>query len=466
MKSKRIHHTLSYNSNKLLNKKKNYTRKQYPYPKLSEINGKIISKTQGWVTLHIHGNPFERGYAHGMLLSDQIKYNIELLPFLVYEYYHISLHEYTNTCIQDIKPIIITDFNEFYQELQGIETALREQFINVSIDDLICWNSIMSMHSYISPSRNSNKQLKCSAFIATGDATQNNDIIMAHNTHTDYVDGQLQNIIMYITPSKGYPFVMQCSAGNIASGVDWFISSSGIMGCETTIYGINYKPIFGSPFFCRMRKAMQYGNSFDQYKDIMLKQNAGDYACSWLLGNTNTNEIALFEIGLKEHSIKKTFNGVYYGMNSSIDNHFRTTETIDNDIYNISTTTGSRRLRMNQLLNNTYYGKINMQIAKTILSDHYDVYRKTNKLNSRSICRHSDLDGESVSNSPFYPFGSTDGKVVNTEYAKQMRFVGRFGHFCGKTFNKNTFLQKHPKYKQWENVLNTMNAHHWTILSK
>jgi hypothetical protein len=443
----------------------NHTRKRYP--PLSKINGKIISNKQGWVTLHIFGDAFERGYAHGILIGDKIKHNIDLLPFFVRQYYHITLDEYITACVNDIKPIIIKDFKEFYEELNGIEYAMREQLINVSIDDLIGWNSIMSMHSYFTPTnKNNNNRLKCSAFIATGDATKNGDIIMAHNTHTDYVDGQLQNVILYITPTNGYSFVMQCSAGNIASGVDWFICSSGIMGCETTIYGINYKPIFGSPFFCRIRKAMQYGKTIDDYVDIMLKNNAGDYACSWLLGNTKNNEIACFEIGLKEHSIQKTFNGLYYGMNSTIDNHLRTIETIDNDIYNITTTTGSRRLRMNQLLNNQYYGKITMSIAKKILADHYNVYKKREAPNSRSICRHSEVDGESVSSSPFYPFGTTDGKVVNTAYAKKMQFIGRFGHCCGKPFDKKSFLKKHPEYKSWENVLMNMKANDWTLLTK
>jgi len=423
----------------------------------SKINGKIISNKQGWLTLHIYGNAFERGYAHGMLLGTKIKHNIELLPFFVNQYYHMTLDDYTTSCIRDIKPVVVKEFKEFYEELEGIAHAMGEQFINVSIDDLICWNSIMSMHSYKS---------KCSAFIATGDATQHGIIVMAHNTHTDYVDGQLQNVILYITPSRGYPFVMQCSAGNIASGTDWFLCSSGIMGCETTIYGTNYKPIFGSPFFCRIRRAMQYGKTLDDYVDIMLKNNAGDYACSWLLGNTNTNEIARFEIGLKEHSIQKTFHGVYYGMNSTIDNHLRTTETNDHDIYNITTTTGARRLRMNQLLNNQYYGKISVEIAKKILADHYDVYTQTYQPNSRSLCRHSDLDGESLSSSPFYPFGSTDGKVTNSVYAKKMQFVGKFGHCCGKPFHKKSFLEKHPQYKIWENVLKDMPAYNWTMITK
>jgi len=446
---------------------KNNTTKKHTYPKKQKVNGKIVSKKEGWVTLHIYGNAFERGYAHGTLLAENIKYNIDVLPFFVNEFYHIPYEEYRDLCIVEIKPNIIHYHKEFYDELVGIETALREHFIDIDVDDLICWNSIMCFYSYsIHKKKSNSSSMRCSAFIATGDATQHKNIIMAHNTHTHYMDGIVQNIILYVTPSKGFPFVMQCSAGNIASGTDWFISSSGIMGCETTIYGINYKPVFGSPFFCRIRKALQYGKNIDDYVKIMLTNNAGDYACSWLLGNTNNNEIACFELGLKEHSLKKTYNGVYYGMNSTIDNQLRTIETSDNDIYNISTSTGARRFRMNQLLNNTYYGNISIQTAKNILSDHYDVYTNKESPSSRTICRHSDHDNAKKSGKPFYPFGSTDGKIVNSENAKHLKFFGRFGHFCGRTFVKNTFIKNHPQYTHMEKWMTNMDSHDWVLITK
>lgn len=456
-----IQTTIMKNNTHARKKRHNITRKKYP--NIKKINGKITSKKHGWITIHIYGNPFERGYAHGILLADKIKHNIDLLPFFVNEYYHVSFEDYRNVCLQQIKPNIIKNFKEFYDELFGIETALREQFLDISVDDLICWNSIMSFYSH---KKKNNHRNRCSAFIATGDATKNNDIVMGHNTHTNYIDGLLQNIIMYITPEKGCSFVMQCSAGNIASGVDWFITSVGIVGCETTIYGINYEPIFGSPFFCRIRKAMQYGKTIDDYVDIMLHDNAGDYACSWLLGNIETNEIACFELGLKEHSYKKTFNGVFYGMNSALDNHLRTTETDDNTHYDISTSTGARRFRMNQLLNNVYYGMVDIDTAKLVLSDHYDIHKKKYIPNSRTICRHSEFDNERKSNSPFYPFGSTDCKVVNTKQAKKMEFVGRFGHACGKTFNKKVFMKNHPKYNYMDKFMTSMKSYDWMLIAK
>ena len=74
---------------------------------------------------------------------------------------------------------------------------------------------------------------------------------------------------------------------------------------------------------------MQYCNTLDDYESLMLKNNAGDYPCSWLLGDMNTNEIMILELGLNHHNKKITKNGIYYGMNSVMDPKMRVLETND-----------------------------------------------------------------------------------------------------------------------------------------
>ena len=50
-------------------RKKNVTRKNQTSHKL---NGKITEEKAGWKSIHIYGDPFERGYAHGYLLSNEL----------------------------------------------------------------------------------------------------------------------------------------------------------------------------------------------------------------------------------------------------------------------------------------------------------------------------------------------------------------------------------------------------------
>ena len=41
----------------------------------------------------------------------------------------------------------------------------------------------------------------------------------------------------------------------------------------------------------------------------VIHENSGDYANSWLFGDTNTNEILRIELGLKYHNVERTKNG-------------------------------------------------------------------------------------------------------------------------------------------------------------
>ena len=429
----------------------------------NEIDASIKNKTrksigscaiykEGWVIISIKGEPYERGFQHGVLLKREFSEIKRVFELCVELEFNISFQEYLSVVDEKIKPVILKDFPEFYEELRG----MSEGFGNISLDYLIAWNAYLSLGSYFKKSKQ-----RCSAFIATGDATEKGDIVMAHNTHAEYFIGQIQNVIIYVYPTTGHSFVMQSAPGYIASGTDWFVCSTGIVGCETTISSINYQPVFGSPYFCRIRQAMQYGKTLDEYVDIMNHNNAGDYACSWLFGDINTNEIMLLELGLDNYSIKRTNNGVFYGMNSSIDFTLRNTDTTDNNIYDMSTSSGARNVRLNELLNTKYYGKINATNAKKVMSDHYDVYLNKNVKNVRTICKHSELDDEKGN----APFGNIDCKIVTTEMAQNLSFMAKYGSPCGTPFSAKEFLLKHPKYKKWKKVLKDLPVKRWIQVS-
>jgi hypothetical protein len=314
----------------------------------------------------------------------------------------------------------------------------------------------------------SKKSKRCSAFIACGNATKNGDVIMAHNTHAEFVIGNMMNVVMTIVPSSCQKIIMQTAAGYIASGSDWFICENGIVGCETTIGDINYKPNFGTPYYCRIREAMQYGKDLDDFVEIMRKDNAGDYACSWLLGDTRSHrqEIMLLEIAKKTWNVERKTDGIFYGMNSAISKKIRDNETNDEEYYKTKTTSGARNIRFHFLLYETYAGKLDVENAKTILSDHYDVFLdEETDGNSRTICKHNELDPEGGKGFAYYPFGATDGKVLNSEMARKMSFLGRMGPSCGHSFSAKEFLRKRPEYKKWENILQNMPNKPWTYLS-
>lgn len=441
------------------NPRKNKTVKQ---KRPNGICGSILSNRNGWKSLYVYGDAYERGFAHGYLLYDELKRVTKIFPFILKEQLKASLKDYIKKSNELIKPVIFRDFQEIHQELEGISAGARYHGIRISVDYLIAWNSYMSLYSvFKSGSVEDGNLEKCSAFIATGDATKDGKIIMGHTTHSDFVTGSLFHIILYMIPTTGQPFVMQISPGFVASVSDFFISSTGIIGCETTISATNYKPTFGAPFFCRIRMAMQYCYTLDQYVKVMLDDNAGDYACSWQFGNIHTNEIMLFELLHDHHSIKRTTNGIYYGMNSVIDPDLRLTETTDGEYNDTSKSSGARNYRLNHLLNDEYYGKIDVHIAQRILSDHYDMDLNRVKMDTLSICKHTELDPHITKRPGFYPFGCVDGKITTTDLAKEMALIGRFGSACGRKFSAKSHIAKHPEYKSWTPYLPDFPKYAW-----
>jgi hypothetical protein len=441
------------------------------------INGKRFAKKNGWIRIQIFGNAFERGFAHGILLSKELSDIRErILPFLVKTFFHRSYEIYEKNVREKITPIIQSHYPEFFEELQGIASgalAGSKSKVPLTLDFIVAWNAFLSMPGTYEHRRHKKTGKagkageRCSAFIAIGDATEKGDIIMAHNTHSDFVSAHTQNIIIEIIPENGQKIKMQAAPGFIASGSDWFLCENGIIGCETTIGDTNYRPEFGVPYFCRIRQAMQYANSLDDFVTIMQNENAGDYACSWLLGDTRKGqqEIMLLEVGLKVVNVERKTNGIFYGMNSAMSKELREKETKDKEHWDFKDTSGARNIRFHVLLYEIYYGKLNMSIARRILADHYDVsLTKETRGNHLTICKHSNLDGNQGNRGAYYPWGCTDGKVVCSKMAKEMRFQGRWGPSCGHSFSARRFIEKHPSFRSWSSVLPDMPSEPWVFL--
>jgi hypothetical protein len=451
--------------------KENRLRKTYKQV-LHNTTGKLHN---GWKIVAISGTSYERGYSHGKKLYKELREVVRYLPFLVKLDFKTTLDEYIDRCSRLFEPILTSQYREYYEELEGIHKGALSMGVDVSVKMLIAWNAFLSMYgeydkgSSENTANDINKPVhrgRCSAFIATGNATEKGDIVMGHNTHCNYALAALSNIILYVYPDKGHAFCMQTCAGLLCSSMDWFVCDNGMIGCETTIYGIKYKPQFGSPYFCRIRDCMQYRNSLDEYADTMLVSNAGDYACSWLFGDTRTGEIMLCEIGLMRHNIQKTQNGAFYSANSAIDDSLRRLETTNTVHDNIQHSIGARNERFNQLLFHTYKGRVNVSNAKRILADHYDVFEDRIHPGVRTICKHTDLSNDSLIKNPWYPQGAIDGKVINTSMASKMSFWGKFGSSCNIPFRKRAYLAKHPEYAEWRDFLVDLPNQPWTPIGR
>ena len=67
------------------------------------------------------------------------------------------------------------------------------------------------------------------------------------------------------------------------------------------------------PLASRIRKALQYGDSIDSAVEILAQGNNGLYTNEWLLADTKTNEIAMFELGTHKSKLWRSSKNEWFG---------------------------------------------------------------------------------------------------------------------------------------------------------
>jgi len=441
----------------------------------NKIKNGLSYEKNGWKYISIHGKPKERGYAYGHLCANEFKEIQKMLKFLMMEAYGKDWDYFVKEVSDGFKDLTEKEFPELYDEMLGIAEGCSENGCKTSIDEIITWNFYCSIPYWYSiksdsrPGKVGGAKDRCSAFMAVGDWTTDGKIVCAHNSFCDYVDGQYSNVILDINPEQGHRIIMQTSPCWIWSGTDFFVTSKGIIGTETTIGGF-FPYVKKYPIGYRIRKAMQYGNTLDDYCKILLNENSGDYANSWLFGDTNTNEILRIELGLEYHNIERTKNGFFIGFNAAYDERIRNLECINSGFYDIRRHQGARLVRLGDLMDE-YKGKLDINVAQKIISDHYDVYlQKDNNPCSRTVCSHYDLDAREYMSQeyrpkPYSPHGAIDGFVCDSNLAKKMSFIGKFGSSCDVPFNKEEFCKKHRQYEKFFPYLKDRPSYPWTEFS-
>ena len=459
-------------------------------------NGYRVDKN-GWIYIHIEGSPYERGVAHGKLVVNDFKKMWESNAFITFFDTGVKWDFFIKSSNKIFKTYIKKNFPEYLDEMKGIADGLSSAGFKRNVDDIIAWNGMMILveywwphekHKYVSHASEDNRYMfpgadrgaqrggsrllsegatdRCSAFIAVGDATKGGKIVLAHNTFDQFVNGQNNHLMLSIKPDQGHEILMQSTPGYIWSGTDFFVTSGGFLGSETTIGGfLPYK--IGAPIFCRIRSAMQYGNNLDDYEKHLLKDNTGGYANSWIFGDTKTNEIMRIELGLKYWNTERKKNGFFIGFNAPYDARLRNLECKNTGFSDIRRHQGARQVRLSQLMKK-YYGKIDVNVGKQILADHYDVY--LNKVNpcSRTVDSHYELDNRAFMSQaarpkPYQPRGAVDGKVVDSNLAKKMSFWARWGNSSGMNFNANKFCDEHIQWDYLRPWLNNRPPRPWTL---
>jgi hypothetical protein len=423
----------------------------------------------GWIYLHVEGGPQERGFQHGYLLAGEIA---ECLRATRAHWRHDSSMEWSWLTARTkgfIEPAIDA---ENRAELQGLAEGMSEAGVPMTYSEMVTYNAQIELEDYWWPL--AAKKLtedndvvrkprqSCSSFIATGRMTRDGGVVLGHNTMADYVDATA-NVIIDIKPARGHRILMQTQPGWIHSGTDFFITDAGLVGSETTIGGFEHFSEKGVPEFVRMRRATQDATNLDQWCAIMKKGNNGGYANAWLLGDVNTGEIARLEQGLKYTALERTNDGYFIGSNIAEDLRILRLETNVRD-EDIRFSRVARRVRWKQLMKENA-GKIDVEMAKQMEGDCYDVCLHKENPGSRTLAGHFELEPELLAPTgapvPYSPAGSFDAKVVDARMAKAMSFAARWGSADGTAFDATAFLAAHPQFDWQEGYLKSRPAEPW-----
>jgi len=415
---------------------------------MSEYGAGYRYNIQGWIYVYIEGEPYERGFQHGYLLSEEI---VDLMtrwsnminnhpclkPFnglLSKEKYEKTSDTWWNFCKKQIVNMYWDKYpDEYKEEIRGIADGVYSSGIkfhdrDINYEDILTSNM---MYEYLSkltghslrkgfhPLATLLKNLKeeapelatiklneftsdfidqpmhhkCNGFIATGDATTKGQIVISNSMWStgdgigmwwwSYYITFRWNLVLDINPTTGNRVIMTAAPGYIWSDHDFYQNDNGIVFLETT----NPQGLWdnkGLPLAIRARLAAQYSNNIDDVMNYLKYRNDGCMNAVWLIGDTKTGEIARFELGYRHSWYNKTFNGFHWSANNPMDFKVRLEKLHLRDIitdglrhflfekggraYSFPRYRPSNRDRKFEELGNLYYGEIDVDIVKKIMS--------------------------------------------------------------------------------------------------
>lgn len=393
-----------------------------------------VIKQNGWSLVHLEGVPYQVGFQRGY-------HTAESADYLIKSYLGPAGDDYHNLSRIIAKKYLWNRIpREYQRELEGIAAGLRARGYTWDIWDVVAVNAWADQGMY-EEIYEEEKGSRCSAFIATGDATADGKIVIGHNTWCPYNEDFMYPIIYHVVPSEGNAFRYQGAGGTIWSGQDWYVNETGLMVTETSLSNDARDPE-GIPVFVRIRKAVQYADSIDGFLEIMLEGNNGAYPNQWLIGDAKTGEIASLQLGLKAYDLHRTFDGFYFSSNHPSGQKFRSeAKSPEPDPMDYRY---ARYVRWGQL-KEKWYGKVDAEAGKMMLSDHYDTYLGIEQPSARTICGHKETEREDPDQ--MIPSGAYDGKVTTSDMVMDgMAMWARWGHPCGQPFNAELFMATHPEW--------------------
>ncbi|MFO0846305.1 MAG: C45 family autoproteolytic acyltransferase/hydrolase, partial [Gemmataceae bacterium] len=389
----------------------------------------------GWVVLHIEGEPYERGVQHGRLLAPEIAAHLRCYSAMQSPKAPEDAWRHARTLAHAL--FLRGYTKEYLEEMKGIAdgasaAGARLHGRRIDLLDIVTlnsWPEEMTLDGALRalpaaldglrfPLENPRpkappKSEHCSAFAATGPATRDGKVVFGHITMFSLYPANFYNVWLDVKPARGRRVLMQAFPGGIHSGMDYYQNDAGLLISETTIGQTRFDRT-GLPLASRIRHAMQYGETIDQAVAILNKGNNGLYSNEWLLADTKTNEIAMFELGTHKTRLWRSSKDEWFGGTRGFYWGCNNTKDLDVRLETMATTAGrpgstlfvpsTRDQKWIQLFER-YNGKMDAEFARLAFTT-----------------------------PPLAAFSSVDAKFTTTDLAKDLRSWAIFGPPLGRTW--------------------------------
>src|ERR1700730_2282016 len=264
--------------------------------------------TGGWIYLHIEGKPFERGYQHGHLMAKEV---VQYMERCAADLDSRGKKQSWDLSRTTANALFLRGFDqEILEEMKGIAEGASDGGAKwdgrrIDLIDIVGDNTAVELGelrsalpvtptgleglhlespAYFDRKRDVSIVERCSAFAATGKATRDGRMVIAHITMWPLTLAEQTNVMLDIQPTTGHRLLMQSYPGGIESGTDWYQNDAGLVLTETTIRQTRFNPQ-GTPVAFRARQAVQYASNIDEMVKILGTQNNGLYTNEWLMGD-------------------------------------------------------------------------------------------------------------------------------------------------------------------------------------
>jgi hypothetical protein len=257
---------------------------------------------QGFDYIHLEGTPAEIGYNHGLLLWEKVERGMASYAFLTEMRYNLNW----DACRVQGSTFWPNIPYEYQQEIDGIVAGCAEKNARnpdgdvIDRYDIVAYNSIWDIwwrSSYIRSFlpfglANVDQIHHCSGFVATGEATSDGGFVISQSLWMPYHLPPSHGVFADIVPESGNRMLIELQAGMIWSGTEWYMNDKGLVVGETTLGDAPYQ-FTKVPAFVRIRQAVQYASSIDEFANIMITNTNGAYCGDYMICDAKTNEAGI-----------------------------------------------------------------------------------------------------------------------------------------------------------------------------